>query len=128
MLDERQKIPGMGHREYRARDPRAQCLDALVRDAVAGTPHAQTYAVLRAIEHAFGEHMAREGKSLYANVDFYKGLIYRMVSLPNHFFTAAFAMARVFGYIAHFIESREDNRIFRPAAQYVGSASTVWPG
>ena len=35
-------------------------------------------------------------------------------------FTAAFAMARVYGYLAHFIESRINNRIIRPAAKYIG--------
>ena len=64
--------------------------------------------------------MTERGKPLHANVEFYKGLVLRMAGLPNHFFTAAFAMARVYGYVAHFIESRCDNRIFRPAVEYVG--------
>jgi citrate synthase len=64
--------------------------------------------------------MAQQGKSLYANLEFYKGIIYRTLGLPNHFFTANFALARVFGYLAHFIECREDNRLVRPKAHYVG--------
>jgi citrate synthase len=64
--------------------------------------------------------MAARGKPLHANVEFYKGLVYRVLGLPNDYFTAGFAMARVFGYVAHFLESRVDNRIFRPAAAYVG--------
>ena len=39
-----------------------------------------------------------------------RGLIYRALGLPAQYFTACFAMARVFGYLAHFMESRQDNR------------------
>ena len=49
-----------------------------------------------------------------------KGIVYRAAGLPVDFFTAAFAMARVYGYLAHFIESRINNRIIRPAAKYIG--------
>ena len=50
-----------------------------------------------------------------------QGAVYRALGLPDRMFTANFAMARVFGYIAHFVESRQDNRIVRPAAHYVGA-------
>ncbi len=113
------KIPGMGHREYRAKDPRAICLEAWVGSLVEGTVHQRSFDVLKAMELEFRDHMAELGKDLHANVEFYKGLIYRMIGLPNHFFTCGFAMARTFGYVAHFIESRRDNRIYRPAARYV---------
>ena len=64
--------------------------------------------------------MLDKGKDVYANVEFYKGLVYRALGLPDQYFTAGFALARVYGYIAHFIESRVENRIFRPQATYVG--------
>ena len=118
------KIPGMGHREYRARDPRAVFLAEWAARLVQAAPvesalHNQ-YAILNAIDETFGERMQALGKPLYPNVEFYKGLVYRAIGLPNEYFTAGFCMARVFGYIAHFQESRADNRIFRPAARYVG--------
>ena len=49
-----------------------------------------------------------------------KGLIFRTLGLPPRFFTSLFAMARVYGYIAHVLESRLHNRLIRPAANYVG--------
>ncbi len=64
--------------------------------------------------------MAERGTELHANLEFYKGIVYRAAGLPTDFFTAAFAMARVYGYLAHFIESRINNRIIRPAAKYIG--------
>ena len=68
------------------------------------------------------DRMLEQGRSLYANLEFYKGVVYRAIGLPPECFTAAFAMARVFGYLAHFMESRADNRLIRPAARYVGPA------
>ena len=114
------KLPGMGHREYRVRDPRALYLEQWAQQLSAGTAHERSFATLRALERRFREHMEADARSLHANVEFYKGLVYRMAGLPNRFFTAGFAMARAFGYVAHFIESRQDNRIYRPAAEYVG--------
>ncbi|MEM9623481.1 MAG: citrate/2-methylcitrate synthase [Pseudomonadota bacterium] len=113
------KLPGMGHREYRVRDPRAECLQQWAEKLALGSEHEHTYLKLVAMEDEFRQLMSAKGKELYANVDFYKGIVYRSIGLPNHFFTAGFAMARVFGYVAHFIESRVDNRIYRPAARYV---------
>ena len=121
MLADGTKVPGMGHREYRVRDPRAVCLDEWA-DKMAGTAQLRdTYAKLQAIEVAFREQMAQRGKQVYTNVDFYKGVVYRALGLPDAAFTAMFALARVFGYIAHFVENAQDNRIYRPQAEYVGS-------
>ncbi len=115
-----EKVPGMGHREYRVVDPRAIFLKQWAQQLTEGTEHEATFCVLLALDRYFAQAMQAKGKALHANVEFYKGLVLRVVGLPNHYFTAAFAMARVFGYVAHFIESRADNRIYRPAANYVG--------
>ena len=114
------KVMGMGHREYRVVDPRAVHLKRLAAELARGTGHEVTYRTLEAIEQRFTERMAERGKDLYANVEFYKGLVFRMMGLPPRFFTALFGMARVFGYLAHFIECQQDNRIVRPQALYVG--------
>ncbi len=119
-LANRGKVMGMGHREYKVVDPRARHLKVLAAELTAGTRHENAYRTLEAIEDRFTERMAEQGKALYANVEFYKGLVFRVLGLPPRFFTALFAMARVFGYLAHFVESREDNRLVRPQAKYVG--------
>jgi len=115
------KVMGMGHREYRVLDPRARYLKALAADLTRGTPHEVTYRTLVAMENRFTERMAEQGKDLYANLEFYKGVIYRTLGLPTPFFTANFALSRVYGYLAHFIECRRDNRLVRPKAEYVGN-------
>ena len=115
-----EKVMGMGHREYKVVDPRAVHLKRLAEQLTAGTEHEVTFRTLQAIEARFTERMAEQGKDLYANVEFYKGLVFRVLGLPPRFFTALFGMARVFGYLAHFAECRQDNRIVRPQAHYVG--------
>lgn len=116
------RVMGMGHREYKVVDPRARHLKVLAEALSVGTAHERTFRTLEAIERRFTERMAEQGKSLYANVEFYKGLVFRALGLPPRFFTALFAMARTFGYLAHFIECRADNRIVRPQALYTGPA------
>jgi citrate synthase len=115
------KIMGMGHREYRVLDPRARFVKSLAASLANGTPLEPLYRTLEAIEARITERMAERGTELHANLEFYKGIVYRAAGLPPDYFTAAFAMARVYGYLAHFIESRINNRIIRPAARYIGA-------
>jgi citrate synthase len=119
-----EKVMGMGHREYKVVDPRAVHLKGLAGRLAAGTEHENTYRTLEAIEARFSERMAEKGKDLYANVEFYKGVVFRVLGLPPRFFTALFGMSRVFGYLAHFTECRQENRLVRPQAHYVGPPVT----
>ncbi len=114
------KVMGMGHREYKVLDPRARYVKRLAMELASGTHLEAVNATLLAIETRFTQRMREKNKPLYANLEFYKGIVYSAAGLPADFFTATFAMARVFGYIAHFTESRKDNRIIRPSARYVG--------
>ena len=123
-LADGRKIIGMGHREYKVLDPRARFVKDLARELSSGSELEATFTTLEAIEARFRERMLENGKSLYANLEFYKGVVYRAAGLPGDFFTATFAMARVFGYLAHFMESRVDNRLIRPAARYIGPIPT----
>ncbi len=111
---------GMGHREYKVLDPRARYVSQFAEELSAGTPLEVTAQSLMAIENRFTERMREKNKPLYANLEFCKGIVYAAAGLPPDFFTVTFAQARVWGYIAHFIESRRDNRIIRPSARYVG--------
>lgn len=119
-LDDGRKIMGMGHREYKVLDPRARFVKDLARQLSCGTELEGTFATLEAMEARFRERMLEKGKSLHANLEFYKGVVYRATGLPADYFTATFALSRVFGYLAHFTESRLDNRLIRPAARYLG--------
>lgn len=115
-----EKVMGMGHREYKVLDPRAAYVKRFAAELSPGTDLDVTTRTLIAIESRFTERMREKNKPLYANLEFYKGIVYAAAGLPTDFFTATFAMARVWGYVAHFMESRLDNRIIRPSARYIG--------
>jgi citrate synthase len=113
-------VMGMGHREYRVVDPRSKIVKMLAEE-IAGNAHEKNLiATLTAVDHAFVAQTAQKKRSLRANLEFYKGVVYLALGLPKDFFTATFAIARVFGWSAHIVEQRKDNRIVRPSANYIG--------
>jgi len=60
-------------------------------------------------------------KGVYPNVDFYSGIVYQKMGIETDFFTPVFAMARVAGWLAHWVEQIQDNHIFRPTEIYEGA-------
>ena len=119
-LINKQKIMGMGHREYKTIDPRAKILKPIAEKLCVGSPFESLFMTLKKVESAFRSEMSKNNKDIWANVDFYKGAVYYALGIPSHYFTSIFAMTRSFGYLAHFLESRKDNRLIRPKALYTG--------
>ena len=120
LLARKGKLMGMGHREYKVVDPRALILKPMAESLCKGTPAENLYETLQALEIEFNAEMQARGKDLWANVEYYKGAVFVALGIPADNFTALFAMARSVGWLAHFIEDRQDNRIFRPKAEYTG--------
>lgn len=116
------KVMGMGHREYRVVDPRSRMIRALAQQVAHRPEHIRLLDVLSAVDEAFIEQTREKRRTLRANLEFYKGVVYLALGIPKEFFTASFAAARVFGWVAHVMEQRQDNRIIRPTAHYVGPA------
>ncbi len=75
---------------------------------------------LSAVEAAFVEQTSAKRRALRANMEFYKGVLCIGLGIPKELFTATFAASRVFGWVAHIVEQRADNRIIRPTAHYIG--------
>jgi citrate synthase len=118
------RLMGFGHRVYKNFDPRAQIIKAAA-DRVferVGQSGVLFDIAKRLEEVAIHDEYFVEHK-LYPNVDFYSGLIYRAIGLPNSMFTALFAMGRLPGWIAQWKEMIEDSqtRIGRPRQVYVGA-------
>lgn len=119
-LEKKKKIPGFGHRVYKAYDPRARILAPLAKRLAEEKPeHYELYRVAETLEH---EVVSRLGtsKNIFPNVDFYSGIIYLCLGLPHYLFTPIFAISRVAGWTARTMEYLENNRIFRPRAIYTG--------
>ncbi len=124
------RVMGIGHREYRVLDPRARLLKPLAAALCAEDPeHERLFRTLVAIEESCIAHLQKPGKTLRANVEFYKGAVFHALGLPNDSFTAMFATARVWGYLAHALEFRPQARLIRPRARYQpGSGAAVVAG
>jgi citrate synthase len=115
-------VMGMGHREYRVVDPRSRIVKALAEEIASTPDEKRLIETLKAVDEAFVAQTAQKKRSLRANLEFYKGVVYLALGLPKEFFTATFAAARIFGWSAHIVEQRKDNRIVRPSANYIGPA------
>jgi citrate synthase len=119
-LDRKQKVMGMGHRVYKARDPRAVQMEEYLLKLSRKHDDFCHYEILKEIERVFRQRMEEKGKPIYPNVDFFSGAVYLMLGIPKDLFTPIFAMARVAGWLSHILEQREDNRIYRPSSLYIG--------
>lgn len=120
-LQQKRKIMGMGHREYRVVDPRARILKPMAIALCSEGEAKDLLDVLVAVEAACAEEFRNKGKEIWANVEFYKGAVFHQLGIPSHYFTAVFAMARVYGYIAHYLEFSCNSCLIRPRARYVGA-------
>ncbi len=112
-------IYGMGHAVYSKSDPRADVLKICAKDLAKEKGCDEDYALYEAVER-LAPQIIGEKRKIYkgvsANVDFYSGLIYKMLGLPYELYTPIFAIARIVGWSAHRIEEIQNNgKIIRPA-------------
>ena len=114
----KEKLMGFGHRVYKVKDPRATILQGLCDRLFKECGTSSLYDIALKVEQAAGELLA--GKGVYPNVDFYSGIIYDKMGIGVDLFTPVFAMARVSGWLAHWLEQLAENKLFRPDQIYAG--------
>ncbi|MBL8036436.1 MAG: citrate synthase [Nitrospira sp.] len=117
-LAAKQKLMGFGHRIYKVKDPRAIVLQQLTQKVLVHYRPSSLLKVAEEVEHVGEELLANKG--IHANVDFYSGVLYKTMGLDEDFFPTIFAMARVSGWLAHWLEQIKDNKLFRPDQIYEG--------
>lgn len=120
-LARKEKIMGFGHRVYRTEDPRATHLRKFSQEMGERTGQPQWYQMSRDIEE-----LILNEKKLYPNVDFYSASTYYLMGIPLDLYTPIFAMSRVTGWVAHALEQYANNRLIRPAADYIGPVDQKW--
>lgn len=125
-LARKDKIMGFGHREYKVKDPRANCLQTLAVKLFEERGSTPIYALATELEKQMADLVGAKG--IYPNVDFYSGIVYEKLGIPIDLFTPVFAIARVAGWLAHLLEQLEDNRIFRPNQIWTGEADRSYVG
>ena len=114
----KKKLMGFGHRVYKVKDPRAIVLQRLCEKLFKTVGTSPLYDIAVRVEHAASELLT--GKAVYPNVDFYSGIIYDKMGIDTDLFTPLFAMARVSGWLAHWLEQLQENKLFRPDQIYAG--------
>ena len=117
-LKANEMIMGFGQRVYKVKDPRATILQGLSERLFKECGTSPLYEVALEVERVAADLLG--GKGVYPNVDFYSGIIYDKMGIAIDFFTPMFAMARVAGWLAHWFEQLQENKLFRPDQIYEG--------
>jgi citrate synthase len=121
MFAEGKKVPGFGHRVYRAaEDPRATSLREILRGLSDKLGDRSLLDISLAINEYVVKTSTDKGKPIYPNVDFFSASTYRLLGLDPSLFTPIFAMARMAGWCAHIGEQHHRNRLIRPRENYIG--------
>lgn len=121
MLHNKALIMGFGHRVYTTSDPRS----VIIKQWAEKLSHLSKEGYLFPIAERI-EHVMKQEKGLFPNLDFYSALAYHYLGIPTFFFTPLFVMSRISGWSAHLLEQRENNKLIRPLSHYIGPESRSW--
>ena len=116
---------GMGHRVYKVYDPRARILAPLAKHLCRRNTDAwRLYKTAVGLEKEVITNLGKKG--IFPNVDFYSGMVYSALDIPDPMFTPIFAVSRVSGWTSRILEYLKHNRIFRPRAMYSGAVGRIY--
>lgn len=120
------RVMGMGHRVYKAPDPRA----AILKEHANAICGAKEKCVLLGVAEQLEELALADPyfveRNLYANVDYYSAIVLDAIGIETDMMTPMFAMSRIAGWSAHIVEQWNDNRLIRPRGNYVGAVDLHW--
>ncbi len=122
----KKRVMGMGHRVYKALDPRAAVLTKKAQDAAADTGNSQWFDLALKLDKRARADEDFIKKNLYANVDYYSAVALYSIGFPMDLFTPLFGIARMPGWTAHILEQWADNRLIRPDVEYIGPRDQHW--
>ena len=121
MLADKDLIMGFGHRVYTTSDPRNTVNKAMSKALADDVGNTLLYPVSEAVEKVMWDE-----KKLFANADFFAASVYHFMGIPTYLFTPIFVCSRITGWAAHIMEQRSNNKLIRPAADYIGPDLQEW--
>ena len=118
------RLAGFGHRIYKTYDPRAKIAKELCQKVIGNTELDPLLQIALDLEQVALSDPYFIERNLYPNVDFYTGIIFHAMGIPESMFTVLFALGRLPGWIAHWLEWADDpyQKIARPRQVYTGLA------
>jgi citrate synthase len=117
-----EKLMGFGHRVYKNYDPRARIIQQHMDEVFEATEYNSLVEIARELEKRALDDEYFTSRKLYPNVDFYSGIIYEALEIPTEMFTVIFAIPRTAGWVAQWMEMKDDpeQKIARPRQVYTG--------
>ncbi len=125
-ISSKKRIMGIGHRVYKALDPRAPHLRAKVEALAEQSDNRKWFDIAARLEELAANHPYFQERKLYPNVDYYSAPLLHMLGLDMDMFTPMFAISRIAGWAAHIMAQYENNRLIRPRAEYIGPKGLHW--
>jgi len=120
-LADKALIMGFGHRVYTTSDPRNTVNKRMSKELADDVGNTSLYPISEAIEKVMWDE-----KKLFANADFFAASVYHFMGIPTYLFTPIFVCSRITGWAGHIMEQRANNKLIRPAADYIGPSLQTW--